>query len=192
MATQVGGVRPAPAPPHQGPDQRPDHLVAERPGLDLEAQQCAPAPSGQPDLAARQVTGDPRTMGWSAAVPGGRRQKPRKSCSPTRASAAAAMARRSSGSATCQASGARSGSGTGAFQHQVAVVAAGGRAAGVEPGGGRGRRADHHRRGQLAVERPDRRPHGSRPLAHVAARRAGRRGPPGPGRAPRRRSGRRR
>ncbi len=73
--------------------------------------------------------------------------------------------------------------------HQVAVAAGGGRAAGVEPGRRHLRLAHHHRRGQLAVARPDQ---GDRDRARRTGRRGGRNGPPGRGRGPRSRCGRHR
>ena len=56
-----------------------------------------------------------RTMGSSGLEPGLRRQKERKSWVPSSTSEAASMARRSSGSRTCQTIGSSKGSGAGAF-----------------------------------------------------------------------------
>ena len=56
-----------------------------------------------------------RMIGSEPSVPGRRRQKERKSCGPSRTSDAVRIDTRSSGSLTCQATGASSGSGAGAF-----------------------------------------------------------------------------
>ena len=94
-------------------------------------------------------------MGWPGAVPGGRRQKARKSCSPSSESAPAAMARMSKGSRTCQARGASKRVGTLTLEDEVAVGAGPGRTTGVETGRGRGGRPDDHGGTDHGIHRPD-------------------------------------
>ena len=108
-------------------------------------------PAGRPSSRVQRASRTRRLMGSDGSVPGTRRQKARKSCSPSRASAAAAMARRSSGSATCQVETGQQGVGHRGVDHQVAVAPGRGRVAGVESVGGDLGRAHHDPRADLAV-----------------------------------------
>ena len=139
------------------PDQGADHLVAEGVGLDLEGQQAArrrdqgrgrpghrrrPAVRpGRPAPAAalssvQRASVTRRWIGSSGEVPGTRRQKARKSCSPSRASEAAAIGPEVERVGHVPGQPGQQRVGHRGVDHQVAVPAGDGRAAGVEAGSG--------------------------------------------------------
>ena len=132
---QGGRVAPPPPDLDQAAHDRAHHLVAEGIGLDLEAQEAPLADGGGSATSVHVATIWPgvtrRMIGSSGLVPGLRRQKERKSWVPSRTSEAAPMARRSSGSRTCQTMRVQEGVGRRRVPDQVAV------ACGPWPSGGR-------------------------------------------------------
>ncbi len=111
--------------------------------------------SGGPSaITEKRASSTRRGMGVPGSVPGTRRQKARKSCSPSRASAPLRMAREVQGARHLPRQGCEEGIGPGRLEHEVAVMTGRGRAPGVEAGGGHLRRSQHHGRAEHGVHRP--------------------------------------
>ena len=171
---------------------------SSRPGAPVRAASASSTSSAPRHASSRPGVTRRTHRARSAALPGGRRQKAPKSCSPTSGVGGRGHGPQVEG---CRRRARRppasSGSATGRVPDQVAVAAGGRRAPGVEALGRGLGRPDHDRRGQLAVER--RRRGRRRPSVRVVpprrmvGRTAGRSTwTTWPGRARRRRSGRRR
>ena len=125
----------------------------------------APGPSspGRTGTSTKRASSTRRVMGVPGAVPGTRRQKARKSCSPRRASARAGHGPQVERARHVPGHRGQERVRRLVLEDQVAVAPGPGRAPGVEPGAGPPRPTGPRRRAEHGVHRPHQRGRGPRP-----------------------------